>query len=185
MSEELSTETLEEMTARHDYWEAYLKEWVKTCPRANLAEISSPFSCISALMLLEKGESRSSIQKQLRWNWNTLANFEERHTQTIQENRRRFSRRFAMTASAGLDVLYKKFHQLLEDPEALSKADVKGIAIAVGVMADKGAQMDGMASQVIEHRKSGADMNDVLAMIEAAKERVSKKNPVIEAEVIP
>jgi transcriptional regulator len=177
----LESERLE----RHDYWEAYLKEWTdKNTVRANLIELSNPFSAITALMLMEKGESRSSIAKKLGWNWITASKFEERHTLTIQENRKSFSRRFAMTVSSGLDVLNRKFQQLMEDDEALTKADVKGIAIAVGVMTDKGAMMDGMATQYVEHRKAEANVGDAFDFIMKAKERAAQKQITIEAEVI-
>jgi len=188
MSEEITDEAITEMTDRHDYWEAYLKDWLVKNPgiaRSNALELVKPFEAISALMLLEKGETRKSIREKFGWNHTTICNFESRHSLTIQDNRRHFSRKFAMTVEAGLEVLHKKFHMLLDDEDELKKTDVKSVAIAVGIMTDKGAMMDGMASQIIEHRKADADVGDAYAFIMAAKERAAQKQTVIEAEVIP
>ncbi len=187
MSDKITDEALAEMTDRHDYWEKYLVRWKADNPtiaRSNALETLKPFEAIAALMLLEKGETRKSIRQKFGWNHYTVVNFEARHTLTIQENRRHFSRKFAMTVEAGLEVLHKKFHMLLEDDDALSKADVKSVAIAVGIMTDKGAQMDGMASQIVEHRNADANVGDAFEFIKAAKERAAQKAIEVEAEII-
>lgn len=72
----------------------------------------------------------------------------------------------------------------MEDDDALAKADVKGIALAVGIMTDKGAMMDGMATQFVEHRKAEANVGDAFDFIMKAKERAAQKQITVEAEIV-
>lgn len=184
MSEEFSDDTLAEFNNRHDYWSAYLTEWMKKNPtRGNGIENVVPHKAITAFMMLEEGATRKSIESKLGWNYTTCRNFEIRHFLTIQENKKKFSRAFAHATHEGLEVAAMKWEQLKNDPEALAKTSPKDIAIAVGIFTDKGAMMDGMATQTIEVRR-GVSVGDAQSMIEAARQRIAAKSQVLEAEVV-
>jgi hypothetical protein len=55
----------------------------------------------------------------------------------------------------------------------------------VGILTDKAAQLTGMASSIVEHRK-GASLDDAAKMIFDAKARIASKikEDAIEAEIL-
>ena len=89
--------------------------------------------------------------------------------------------RYAIAAQEFTDLLLDRATQLFDDPNALSKISPDKLAITVGILTDKAAQLTGMATTVVEHRK-GASLEDAAKMISEARQRVQGK--VIDAEVV-
>ena len=85
-------------------------------------------------------------------------------------------------ADLGMDLLQEKFDRLYEDPSRLDEISPDRLAVTVGVMTDKAAQLAGMASVTIEHRK-GASIEEALEFQKAVRERIKATQTVIEAEV--
>jgi hypothetical protein len=81
------------------------------------------------------------------------------------------------------DLLFDRATNLANSPKELNKISPDRLALVIGIMTDKSAQLSGMATSVVEHRK-GASLDEAAKMIEEARMRVVSKDKVIEAEVV-
>ena len=72
-----------------------------------------------------------------------------------------------------------------DNPDELAKISPDKLAVTVGILTDKAAQLTGMASSIVEHRK-GASLDDAAKMIFDAKARIASKikEDAIEAEIL-
>jgi hypothetical protein len=80
--------------------------------------------------------------------------------------------------------LFDKADRLAENPELLDAISPDRLALTVGIMTDKAAQLSGMAGTIIEVRK-GVTVDDAAKMINEAKQRIANKvkREAIEAQV--
>ena len=93
--------------------------------------------------------------------------------------------RYAIAAQDYTDLLFERSQQLFDNPEELAKISPDKLAVTVGILTDKAAQLTGMATTVVEHRK-GASLDDAAKMISDAKSRIASKikEDALEAEII-
>jgi hypothetical protein len=93
--------------------------------------------------------------------------------------------RYAIAAQEYTDLLFERSQQLFDNPEELAKISPDKLAVTVGILTDKAAQLTGMASSIVEHRK-GASIDDAAKMIFDAKARIASKikNDAIDVEII-
>jgi len=90
--------------------------------------------------------------------------------------------RYAIAAQEYTDLLFERATQLFDDPDSLAKISPEKLAITVGILTDKAAQLTGMATTVVEHRK-GASLDDAANLINEARSRIAK-GKVVEAEIV-
>ena len=169
---------------RHDFWMKRVEERAAV-PGAskNMLEINQPHIAIKALMMLEERIAARDIMKELGCNWQIVNALRVRHSDTIQERRKEFSRNFASVAYQGMEAMAKKFDRMMEDDDLLDKASLKDIAIATGIATDKGMALDGMATVTIEHRR-GPSIDDAAKMIAEARARIAASSTTLEAEIV-
>lgn len=138
-----------------------------------------------ALWRLAQGMSTLRVSKEMGMDWRTVRALEWRHTDTLETRRKEFSRYYAQAAGAYTDLLMEKAERLADDPEQLDNISPDKLALTVGIMTDKAAQLSGMAGVVIEHRK-GASIDDAAKMIAEARERIASriKSQAIDAEIV-
>lgn len=93
--------------------------------------------------------------------------------------------RYAIAAQDYTDLLFERSQQLFDNPEELAKISPDKLAVTVGILTDKAAQLTGMATTVVEHRK-GASLDDAAKMIFDAKARIASKikSDAIDVEII-
>lgn len=93
--------------------------------------------------------------------------------------------RYAIAAQEYTDLLFERSQQLFDTPEELAKISPDKLALTVGILTDKAAQLTGMASTIVEHRK-GPSLDDAAKMIADAKNRIANKvkSEAIDAEVV-
>ena len=93
--------------------------------------------------------------------------------------------RYAIAAQDYTDLLFERSQQLFDNPDELAKISPDKLAVTVGILTDKAAQLTGMASSIVEHRK-GASIDDAAKMIFDAKARIASKikNDAIDVEII-
>lgn len=93
--------------------------------------------------------------------------------------------RYAIAAQEYTDLLFERATQLYDDPDSLAKISPEKLAITVGILTDKAAQLTGMATTVVEHRK-GASLDDAAKMISEVRTRIANKirEGAIDAEII-
>ena len=145
-------------------------------------ERQNPVKAANVLMMLEERISEIKIQKALGCNNNTTRRIRVDFSETIQERRKEFSRRFAVVSEMATDLMMKKMGMLEEDDEMLANTPLKDLALVAAIATDKGGMLDGMPTVTIEHRK-GSSIEDALKLREAARQRLTQTQ-VIEAEVV-
>lgn len=161
-------------------WFLEVKERAKNLPRNNV-EHYAPNKAALALYLLSQGATIKAISEKTGLGRGVIRSLEWRHNDTLETKRKEFSMRYAIAAQEFTDLLLERATQLFDDPEALSKISPEKLAITVGILTDKAAQLTGMATTVVEHRK-GASLEDAAKLISEARQRIQGK--VIDAEVV-
>jgi len=162
-------------------WFLEVKERAKSLPR-NSIEHYAPNKAALALYLLAQGAKITEISKKTGVSRDIIRSLEWRHNDTLETKRKEFSMRYAIAAQEYTDLLFERANQLFEDPDSLSKISPEKLAITVGILTDKAAQLTGMATTVVEHRK-GASLDDAAKLISEARSRIAK-GKVVEAEVV-
>jgi hypothetical protein len=165
-------------------WFLEVKERAKSLHRNNV-EHYAPNKAALALFMLSQGARISEISQRTSLSRDVIRSLEWRHTDTLETKRKEFSMRYAIAAQEYTDLLFERATQLFDDPDSLAKISPEKLAITVGILTDKAAQLTGMATTVVEHRK-GASIDDAAKMISEARTRIANKirESAIEAEII-
>jgi len=150
--------------------------------KTNSIEFMDPENTAKALTMFAQGAAYRKVEAETGLSRHTLIRLKYDHTANIEKMKPYFARRFAIMADLGMDLLQEKFDRLYEDPSRLDEISPDRLAVTVGVMTDKAAQLAGMASVTIEHRK-GASIEEALEFQKAVRERIKATQTVIEAEV--
>jgi hypothetical protein len=162
-------------------WFLEVRERAKSLPR-NHIEHYAPHKAALALFLLSQGARISEISKKTGAGRDVIRGLEWRHSDTLETKRKEFSMRYAIAAQEYTDLLFERANQLFDDPDSLAKISPEKLAITVGILTDKAAQLTGMATTVVEHRK-GASLDDAAKLINEAKSRIAK-GKVVDAEIV-
>ena len=165
-------------------WFLEVKERAKLSP-GNCVEHYAPNKAAMALWLAAQGARITDIQKKTGLGRETIRGLQWRHNDTLETKRKEFSMRYAIAAQDYTDLLFERSQQLFDNPDELAKISPDNIAVTVGILTDKAAQLTGMATTVVEHRK-GASLDDAAKMILDAKARIASKikESAIEAEIV-
>jgi hypothetical protein len=161
-------------------WFLEVRERAKDAPR-NSVEHYAPNKAALALYLLAQGAKLKDISQKTGLGRHIIRGLEWRHNDTLETKRKEFSIRYAIAAHEYTDLLFDRATQLFDDPDALAKISPEKLAITVGILTDKSAQLTGMATTVVEHRK-GASLEDAAKMISEARQRI--KGKIIDAEIV-
>jgi hypothetical protein len=173
-----------ENKARHDYWFERVAKIAENPPNGHpLMEKDNPLKAVTALMMLEQYASFKEVREKVGVFPAGLLRLKARHSESLQERRKEFSRRFASLAEMGTDALAMKFDSIISDPEELKNTSLKDIALATAIVTDKGSHMDGMPTVTIEHRK-GSSIDDALKLREEARKRLADSAITVDAEII-
>jgi len=149
-------------------------------------EACAPRTAATALWMMAQGVSNKQISKRTGLSYGAINGLAWRHVDTLETKRKEFSQKYAIAAQTFTDLLFDKAEQLADNPDQLINISPDKLALTVGIMTDKAAQLSGMAGVVIEHRK-GASISDAAKVISDAKARIAAKlrDGSIEAEIIP
>jgi len=182
-NEKLKAEYVDEREDK-SAWFLEVKERAKLNP-SNCVEHYAPNKAAMALWLAAQGARITDIQKKTGLGRETIRGLQWRHNDTLETKRKEFSMRYAIAAQDYTDLLFERSQQLFDNPEELAKISPDKLAVTVGILTDKAAQLTGMASSIVEHRK-GASLDDAAKMIFDAKARIASKikEDAIEAEIL-
>jgi len=136
--------------------------------RSNRIENRNQALCFQALEMMAAGESLDSISRSTQLTRNTLKLLKERHSEALSVRRKRWASENAHLADAYREVCRRKVAQLLDNPEALEKTNLKDLSIAYGIVGDKADN----ASEENVNKSSGPSLEDALAAVEAANKRI-------------
>jgi hypothetical protein len=145
-------------------------------------ELSKPQQAATAIWLRSQGVTFKEIERRTGLKFDTVRALCWRQQDTLETKRKEFSRRYAQVAETFTDLMFEKAQRMLDNPEQLDALSPDRLAMTVGIMTDKAAQLSGMAGTIIEHRK-GASIEDAEAFIKQARARVAART-VVEAVVV-
>jgi hypothetical protein len=182
-NEKLKADYVDEREAKAA-WFLEVKERAKLNP-SNCVEHYAPNKAAMALWLAAQGARITDIQKKTGLGRETIRGLQWRHNDTLETKRKEFSMRYAIAAQDYTDLLFERSQQLFDNPDELAKISPDKLAVTVGILTDKAAQLTGMASSIVEHRK-GASLDDAAKMIFDAKARIASKikSDAIDVEII-
>ena len=182
-NEKLKAEYVDER-ADKTAWFLEVRERAKLSP-GNCVEHYAPNKAAMALWLAAQGARISEIRDKTGLGRETIRGLQWRHSDTLETKRKEFSMRYAIAAQDYTDLLFERSQQLFDNPDELAKISPDKLAVTVGILTDKAAQLTGMASSIVEHRK-GASLDDAAKMISEARTRIADKirERAIEAEIV-
>ena len=182
-NEKLKAEYVDER-ADKTAWFLEVQERARLNP-GTCVEHYAPNKAAMALWLAAQGARITDIQKKTGLGRETIRGLQWRHNDTLETKRKEFSMRYAIAAQDYTDLLFERSQQLFDNPEELAKISPDKLAVTVGILTDKAAQLTGMASSIVEHRK-GASLDDAAKMISEARTRIADKirESAIEAEIV-
>lgn len=182
-NEKLKAEYVDER-ADKTAWFLEVQERAKLSP-GNCVEHYAPNKAAMALWLAAQGARISEIRDKTGLGRETIRGLQWRHNDTLETKRKEFSMRYAIAAQDYTDLLFERSQQLFDNPDELAKISPDKLAVTVGILTDKAAQLTGMASSIVEHRK-GASLDDAAKMISEARTRIADKirERAIEAEIV-
>ena len=184
MSDELRPpEEVDSPEAAFEFLEE-IRERAKTLPRSCI-EVHHPHVAAKALWMLAQGARIKDIHAVTGVGHAAIRALEWRHNDSLESKRKEFSQKYAIAAQEYTDLLFQKAEQLASDPDQLKFVSPEKLAMTIGIMTDKSAQLSGMPTTRIEHVK-GVTIDDAAQMIEAARSRLAQKakQEAIEAEVL-
>jgi len=161
-----------------------IRKWGDDNRNGGTIEWLRPEEAAIALWRMAQGVSMSRISRETNIKRETLLRMRWRHEDTLESKRKEFSKHYAQAAQVYTDLLFDKADRLAENPELLDAISPDRLALTVGIMTDKAAQLSGMAGTIIEVRK-GVTVDDAAKMINEAKQRIANKvkREAIEAQV--
>jgi hypothetical protein len=137
-------------------------------------EVHHPHVAAKALWMLAQGAKIRDIAAITSLGHASIRALEWRHNDTLETKRKEFSQKYAIAAQTFTDLLFDKAEQLADNPEQLVSISPDKLALTVGIMTDKAAQLSGMAGVVIEHRKG--DRNPCWLGLSRYRRFVSRRN---------
>lgn len=188
MSEALTTHWAEpevmahyraDIDARAESWRTqYPNAWRKT-------EIREPAKAAHAIYLLAESDlTQDEISQEVGLAPKELNGLIYHRPELWEKRRPKIAAKLAAVTEQLADALGDKVADLLANPEKLADESVKDLALALGIVSDKAATFNGMATMKIEHVSVGK-MEEYEAMRAEALRRVAeKKAGAIEAEII-
>lgn len=145
-------------------------------------DVANPEQAAIALYrLTDTDDSKTKIAADLGIPRIVLDRFIYHHEETWEKRRPMLAAQLTQAAGTLARAMQRKADMLLEDDALLAETPLNHLAIAAGVSIDKAAALNGMATTVVEHRV-GVSLDDAMAAITAAKEKVKAK--AIEAEIV-
>ena len=170
MSEELAEDRLQ-------YWRDDVakrsEEWLRQYPNAKRRpEIREPEKCAQALYLLAETDTKHYlIAEKVGLTEREVGQLTYRRPELWEKRRPELAQKMAAASEQLLDVLEEKMQRLQADPDKLDDEKLKDIALAIGIVTDKAANLNGMATSVVEHR-SGPSIEDAMKFREEVRQRV-------------
>lgn len=148
-------------------------------------EKRNPQGCATALWMLAQGFPRTRIREKTGLSTACINRLGFRHSDTLESKRKDFAMAYAHAAQTYTDLCMEKADQLMDNPDQLAAISPDRLALTVGIFTDKAAQLSGMASAIVEHRK-GTSVEDASVAIAEARARIAErmKSQAIEAEII-
>jgi hypothetical protein len=138
----------------------------------NCMEAKDPEMAGTILHMLAEGYSYKHIHKELGVSWDTVSRMRSRHCMVLEEGKAKMAND-PLELAEGLRLLQKeKMRQLAENPEELSKTNMRDLALPYGIAVDKFLAVTGENRVVMEHRGGKPTLEEAMAAIEEARKKL-------------
>jgi hypothetical protein len=138
-------------------------------------EAREPAKAMLCLELLADGSTWQQVADETGWSFTQIGAVKARHEVAIEVRKKQLAADgFEMAEGIRL-LLKQKMAMLADNPDALSKVNVKDLALSYGIAVDKGMQALGENKMVIEHKAGKPSLEDAMKAIEDARAALQKE----------
>lgn len=149
-------------------------------------EKASPVNAVACLEMLAEGATYREIKARLGLSLNTVTALKLRHQDSLDVRRKELAAHAAEMAEMNRQVSKMKYEQLANDPESLSKVNIKDLAIAHGIYQEKEMAARGEATKIHEIRSGKPSLADAVAVIQEARTKaMAEAVNIIGRPVVP
>ena len=155
---------------------------VKAADNRRLIEAKDPEKAARCLEKMAEGRSWKSIMKEEGMDWYTLVGLKSRHSGLVDQ-RREIVAQDAMELIEGARLLQQeKMKMLSEDESMLRRTNLRDLAMAYGIYADKYFMASEGNKVTIEHKSAAPSLEDAMKAIEDAKAKLKASSVDIVAK---
>lgn len=138
-------------------------------------EAREPAKAMLCLELLADGSTWQQVADETGWSFTQIGAVKARHEVAIEVRKKQLAADgFEMAEGIRL-LLKQKMAMLADNPDALSKVNVKDLALSYGIAVDKGMLALGENKMVIEHKAGKPSLEDAMKAIEDARAALQKE----------
>jgi hypothetical protein len=145
---------------------------VEAADNRRLVEARNPEKAARCIEKMAGGQSWKSIMKEEGVDWYTLVGLKARHKGLV-DSRREIIAQDAIELIEGARLLQQeKMKMLSEDENALRRTNIRDLAMAYGIYADKYFMASEGNKVTIEHKSAAPSLEDAMKAIEEAKAKL-------------
>lgn len=149
----------------------------------NTLERQDPVRATRALEKIADGVPFRQIIREEGVSWNVLVGLRARHKPFL-DKRREYIAQDTLELMEGMRLIqHEKIRMLAEDEQALKRVNIRDLAMAYGMFADKFFMATEGNKVVVEHRSGAPSIEDAKKAIEAARAKLKKES--VEVDVTP
>jgi len=138
-------------------------------------EAREPAKAMLCLELLADGSTWQQVADETGWSFTQIGAVKARHEVAIEVRKKQLAAD-GFEMAEGIRLLMKqKMAMLADNPDALSKVNVKDLALSYGIAVDKGMLALGENKMVIEHKAGKPSLEDAMKAIEDARAALQKE----------
>lgn len=149
----------------------------------NTIEREDPVKSARALEKIADGVPFNQIIREEGIGWHTLVGLRARH-KAFLDKRREYIAQDTLELMEGMRLIqHEKIRMLAQDENALKRVNIRDLAMAYGMFADKFFMATEGNKVVVEHRSGAPSIEDAKKAIEAARAKLRKDS--VEVNVTP
>jgi hypothetical protein len=138
-------------------------------------EAREPAKAMLCLELLADGSTWHQVSDETGWSFTQIGAVKARHEVAIEVRKKQLAADGFEMAEGFRLLLKQKMAMLADNPDALSKVNVKDLALSYGIAVDKGMLALGENKMVIEHKAGKPSLEDAMKAIEDARAALQKE----------
>jgi hypothetical protein len=138
-------------------------------------EAREPAKAMLCLELLADGSTWHKVADETGWSFTQIGAVKARHEVAIEVRKKQLAADGFEMAEGFRLLLKQKMAMLADNPDALSKVNVKDLALSYGIAVDKGMLALGENKMVIEHKAGKPSLEDAMKAIEDARAALQKE----------
>lgn len=151
--------------------------------KGNSIERSDPAKAARVLEMIADNVPWRQIMERESVGWYTLVGLRARHAALVDKRREMIAQDTLELMEGMRFIQHEKIKMLAEDENALRRVNIRDLAMAYGMFADKFFMATDGNKVVVEHRSGAPSIEDAKRAIEAARAKMRKAS--VEVDVTP